>query len=63
MKERYGYKLPSQSGGKDVYLPDFITVSWRANGQTYTAEVHPDRALDFIESQKKLSEIDDWWFE
>jgi hypothetical protein len=73
MKERYGYKLPhpdfdgwNKDGTaryKDKYLPDYVTVSWRVNGDVRTVEVHPDRALDFIDRQSQLETIDDWWFE
>ena len=61
MRERY--QLPSEVGEEKVYLPDYVTVSWKTKKGTYTVEVHPDRALDFIEQQGRIEEIEDWWFD
>ena len=64
MKERYGYKLPSLTGREVIGLPDFVTVSWCKDGKKFSAEVEPDRALDFIQLQERiLGPLDNWELE
>ena len=63
MKERIGHQLPSLVNRETICLPDYVTIGWRANGQEYEAEIHPDRVLEVMEDQERiLGGLDDWWY-
>jgi NTP pyrophosphatase (non-canonical NTP hydrolase) len=64
--ERKGHELPHPSfeGWADdertqalyepIFLPDYVTLRYKVNGQSYEVQVHPSRADLFLEEQRAI---------
>jgi len=65
--ERKQYQLPHDRfiGWADVdktipitqpiFLPDYVSLTFRANGNEYEVQVHPDRVELFLEGQRAIN--------